>query len=426
MAITYNKDKKRWYKDNDIIPLGNRITNADGSVRQLNSDGTVTVIYDQKNNVDNRTNIEKKYYNVINSYGGTPLLHSQKIKEFSRNLKKNKEVTQKLNQLPKESKSWIHNATAKYQNNKPNKKEQEILSNFVSVNNLKSKSNTDLGNMWNMFITGRVSDLIDTIQNGLERKRDKKSLVETKSVIKIPTKNSQKLPDIIIGDTIPYPTNNRRYIIPENINVKSLNLGIRNRGDYTPIKTQAGLITTFHSFVPYNQRNKYAKSFIGVTPKGEIIVGDSTKFTSNDMVSNTYSNIIKQFKTNNNQLQYKDDPENRPRLRPIVITSDNTLGSLNLNTDINGRGDKYGMVSGGRVLVQVGNELRLLSGSIEDINKSFEDMKKRNHADRGTFYALDNGSYNSGLRTYDGVINSRDLKKYDNLNTSGGNFLYIK
>lgn len=60
MAITYNNDKKRWYKDNDIIPLGNRITNADGSVRQLNSDGTVTVIYDQKNNVDNRTNIEKK------------------------------------------------------------------------------------------------------------------------------------------------------------------------------------------------------------------------------------------------------------------------------------------------------------------------------------------------------------------------------
>lgn len=428
MAITYDNNNKRWYKDGKVLPLGNRITNNDGSVRQLNSDGTVTIIYDKEHHIDNRNSVEKKYYDVVSSYGGTPLLHSQKIKEFYENMKKNDEASKKSKQLPKEEQSWLSKATANYQNSSTNRKQQKILKNFVSLNNIKSDSGTDLGNMWNMLVTGHISDLIDTIRNGLERKQNKKSLVEKKSSIKVPksSKDSLNIPAVITGDTIPYPGNNRRYLIPENIDVNSLNLGIRNRGDYSPIKTQAGLITTFHPFVPYNQRNRYAKSFIGITPEGKIVVGDSTKFTSRDMVSNTYSNVIKEFKLNNGKLQYKEDTPNKPRLKPVIVTSNNTIGSMNLDTDIHGRGDTYGAISGGRVLVQVGDELRLLSGSIEDINKSFEDMKRRHHTDRGTFYTLDNGSYNTGLRTYDGILTQKDLKNYDNLNTSGGNFLYIK
>ena len=53
-------------------------------------------------------------------------------------------------------------------------------------------------------------------------------------------------------------------------------------------------------------------------------------------------------------------------------------------------------------------------------------MKKRNKADHGTFYTLDNGSFNRGLRTYNRVLTSKDLRKYDQLNSGGGNFLYLQ
>ncbi|MEE0040990.1 MAG: hypothetical protein UFE79_01735 [Catenibacterium sp.] len=40
-------------------------------------------------------------------------------------------------------------------------------------------------------------------------------------------------------------------------------------------------------------------------------------------------------------------------------------------------------------------------------------MKKRNKTDHGTFYTLDNGSFNRGFRTYNRVLTSKDLRKYD-------------
>ena len=54
-------------------------------------------------------------------------------------------------------------------------------------------------------------------------------------------------------------------------------------------------------------------------------------------------------------------------------------------------------------------------------------MKKRNNVDHGTFFTLDNGSFNKAIRTKDGIITPSDLAKYDNLNAGGGgNFLYIR
>lgn len=39
---------------------------------------------------------------------------------------------------------------------------------------------------------------------------------------------------------------------------------------------------------------------------------------------------------------------------------------------------------------------------------------------------LDNGTYHSGLRTFDKIFTRDDLLEYDAQNTGGGNFLYIK
>jgi hypothetical protein len=40
-------------------------------------------------------------------------------------------------------------------------------------------------------------------------------------------------------------------------------------------------------------------------------------------------------------------------------------------------------------------------------------MKRRNNVNSGTFYTLDNGSFNIGLRTIDKKLTTADLKQYD-------------
>lgn len=92
----------------------------------------------------------------------------------------------------------------------------------------------------------------------------------------------------------------------------------------------------------------------------------------------------------------------------------------------NNRTDEYGSIAGGRIIIQAGKEVRLVSGSIDNIRDEIEAMKSRNNVKTVDLYTLDNGTYHSGLRTFDKIFTRDDLLKYDAQNTGGGNFLYIK
>ena len=49
MAFTYNNNVRRWFRDDGTqVRLGNRIKNSNGDYVQLNSDGTVTKLYDKQ------------------------------------------------------------------------------------------------------------------------------------------------------------------------------------------------------------------------------------------------------------------------------------------------------------------------------------------------------------------------------------------
>lgn len=88
--------------------------------------------------------------------------------------------------------------------------------------------------------------------------------------------------------------------------------------------------------------------------------------------------------------------------------------------------DEYGSIAGGRIIIQAGKEVRLVSGSIDNIRDEIEAMKSRNNVKTVDLYTLDNGTYHSGLRTFDKIFTRDDLLEYDAQNTGGGNFLYIK
>ena len=275
------------------------------------------------------------------------------------------------------------------------------------------------------------------VKNGIKRKVEKLLPNKEKStnlIIPEEIKDSEYdlIPQSFTGDTV--KVNNRQYILPENLDANSYIYGARNRGDNKELDSEGAPITIFNNFKDYDDSVNKNNTYIGIDSEGNLKVGNGDIFKKGDKLARSYSNKVYSFAHNEDgSYRTKDDAAhgNRGRGVPIVNVEndkgDLVQGSLNI---LFGRGENkgttYGNVTGGRVLVRVGNELRLLSGSVKDIESGFESMKKRQGQDFGIFYTLDNGSYNRGLRTYDKKITKLDLARYDSQNTGGGNFLYIK
>jgi hypothetical protein len=150
------------------------------------------------------------------------------------------------------------------------------------------------------------------------------------------------------------------------------------------------------------------------------------------MLTRTYANDVESFAKDarGNQIWKNDAVHgNKSRNVPVlnVIQNGKTVkGSLNILTDKGSKtANTYGNITGGRVILEAGNERRLVSGSINDIEKQFNDMKKRHGVKTVRMYTLDNGSYNRGLRTKNRILSASDLQAYDNQNNGGGNFMYL-
>ena len=151
------------------------------------------------------------------------------------------------------------------------------------------------------------------------------------------------------------------------------------------------------------------------------------------MMSRTFSNtILDILKDTNGRYKTVTSPKNKHLDTPLVTVVDND-GNVRESRAMNflvpkgdTTGTTYGNATGGRVILKVGNEIKLVSGSLDTVARVFDEMKKRNNTDRGTFFTLDNGTYARAIRTYDSKLTSEDLRDYDAQNTGGGNFLYIR
>lgn len=315
----------------------------------------------------------------------------------------------------------------------------------LELPSLKVKNPGNIGTIWNNMVEGNFGDAFDMLVNGLSRAWDKKfgggndpvSDFEIPGLADTTTKYALR-PQSMTGDTI--RTFNQRlspqqYIIPESLDVNEFTFGYRNRGQNDPIKSEAASITAFRNFKPFGRHDKGYQTYIGIDANGKLKAGDISQFGQGDFLTGTYSNEIASFlKDDKGNIIMTKSIKNPAQNQPAYVVWDNgklvpkpTGQAINiLVRKDDPAGNQYGNVTGGRVLVRVGNELRLLSGSVKDIDRQFEEMKKRNKVDHGTFYTLDNGSFNRGLRTFNGEFTSKNLRDYDNLNAGGGNFLYIK
>lgn len=268
-----------------------------------------------------------------------------------------------------------------------------------------------------------IKDFVKLAINGLKRKYALLN-AEKDPEAKIQIKEQP----MVVGDTT--RMSDRRYSLPEIIDLSKFKYGARNRGEYTPIDTEAGVITTFNAFAPVKPGSK--GTYIGIDKNGNLKIGDASTFNSNDIGSRIYSNTILKIRKNQNGYETQQAKGNR-KLNAPVVDIEASDGSIRQARALNvlmpkddSSGTTYGNATGGRVIIKVGDELKLVSGSLDTINNVFESMKKRNNTDRGIFYTLDNGTYARAIRTYDSKLTADDLKDYDLQNTGGGNFLYIK
>ena len=333
----------------------------------------------------------------------------------------------------------------------------DTLSPFLKLDNPSS----DTGYLWNTFLDEGVGSVYDTVINGIRRRA---ALNDPDYADAITSFNVQQPTDTtsmygirplsIVGDTIPVSKSSNRfqislpdgkqYIVPESILPGDYQFSFRNRGDFTPLNTEGAIITSMQRFFPYEKRQLVSdrgvrfKNYIGIDRNGNLKAGPAEIFGPGDIMAGTYANeIVSMDVDENGNVVGSRQKENRDKYYPNFTFVDENTGqdkhttnstALNflMNPNNPNAANMYGSVYGGRVLIKAGDELRLVSGSINDINREFEAMKKRNGVRSATFYTLDNGTYAKGIRTYDQRITSNDLREYDRVNSTGGSFLYIK
>jgi hypothetical protein len=279
--------------------------------------------------------------------------------------------------------------------------------------------------------------MAEKYNNWLNRQQAIKNM-DKDPVSKIVVPDFDYAPMYITGDTI--PDSQRQYHLPESMDLNALKFGSRNRGDLTPIDTEAASITAFHPFVDSKSYftetpNDPANStYLGITPDGQIQVGGRKDFENKDVkISRVFSNKVVDF-VKDQSGSIKKVPAgakvNKNAFSPAVTVIDDSgkqvEGKLNLVVPQGNNADEaFGVATGGRFIFKTPDgQTRLVSGSLKNIEEEFKRIKGKNPY--VTVVSLDNGSYSRGLRTKDQKLTAQDLRSYDNLNHGGGgNFAYL-
>lgn len=246
----------------------------------------------------------------------------------------------------------------------------------------------------------------------------------------------------------------------------------RNREDYRDLPSKSMPYTLFSHIRPYEEEIKKKESqtnqYIGYDTEGRVKVGDINQFGKGDSVS-----PLPRYKIS--EIIREDDPnavwetgwkKGQKKIDDRAIKGTRTTrgdkaytGRVKLISEGNRPGGHYWEKSipkdtiyepkdyfsaytgllyyedahqlsqneaqGGKVVIQVGDDVRYVSGSQKMVADVFDEMKAKNGQDWGYFYLLDNGSFALPVTTSKNNITKNMLKKWDGLNTAGGHVMYL-
>lgn len=320
-----------------------------------------------------------------------------------------------------------------------------------------------------------VSDVFNTAQdyaliakNGIKRKiglMQGDDDVETKSTIKIPKLSNNPevskeftpmTPPVTVGDTIidKQDRGSRYYHLPEVIDLDQVKLGYHNRyglGSTSDAqgntKAQGLIITPFRTEQKggidndnngENTIRKYKDNEIvdwqiygGVDDQGKFHLdfGRNMKGKGYNMADFRYADIKGIAKDAKGNYIYGSETDNDKFAKvPHLIDVTGQQRPLNLLVTKRGKNQEttFGKNTGGRVILTTPDFKKkvLVSGSLKDVDNAIESFKKDNKLASVRLIFLDNGSYNRGLRTRDGVIRKNDWSVHDHSNEGGGAGFY--
>ena len=425
----FDKDGDGKYtKADKLIKPGNTIYNSDKTSVQLNSNGTMTKlfnltgIYKNSNGTysdkaqrvigNTKTGLSKQAYNQLIKKSG-----KQTADFWNTNMKQGNYYVKQNWEDPKGNKVPIIQHI-----DLPTNISTNLNSPFVAESTKTQKWNPAVHNH-NVDSTSNKDSFWQILPNIFTYAKNyiiRRSHLATDSEQVANSKPSLKHNTEDINYT-PTPINSaikNRYIASRFALLDTETFKPRNRGDYTPRVHSYADITATDPFIKVTGRLDPNVTYIGIDRNGHFKAGIGSDFTPGDYASRTYRNDISEFVDFTPDKQYSD------RNRPTFRTTTGQTGSLNLLTTRNKQTNVYSDVSGGRVVFEpVKGKYYFVQGSIDDIRNSFNKLKKQYNVNHMQTYLLDNGSYSQGLRIKGNNLTSDILKQYDKLDTGGGNFL---
>ena len=201
------------------------------------------------------------------------------------------------------------------------------------------------------------------------------------------------------------------------VDLNKVNVGARNRGDYSQIPNLEGNVLNAWS---NPSTMKEGKMYIGLDKNSRILTGTRADLKNAVTVSEvpfTQSNEV-----GNNYI-----PEQNYQLMSLANNDKNNF-PLNISLGKDGSPDANDRFGGGATIIETPDKKQkyLVRGSVNQIKKAFNDLKKNTGHKYLNVYMLDNGSYNTGLKTKDRISSPEELRSYERKNTSGGHGFYFK
>ena len=425
----FDKDGDGKYTKADrLIKPGNTIYNSDKTSVQLNSNGTMTKLFNltgiYKNS--NGTYSDKAQRVIGNTKTGlSKQVYAQLVKKsgkqtadfWNNNMKQGNYYVKQHWEDPKGNKVPIIQhidlpANVSTNLNAPFVSESTKTQKwYPAVHNHNADSTSNKDSFWQI-----LPNIFTYAKNYIIRRShlatDSEQVANSKPSLKHNTEDINYTPTPINSAI------KNRYIAPRFALLDTETFKPRNRGDYTPRAHSYADITATDPFIKVTGRLDPNVTYIGIDRNGHFKAGIGSDFTPGDYASRTYRNDISEFVDFTPDNQYSD------RNRPTFRTTTGQTGSLNLLTTRNKQTNVYSDVSGGRVVFEpVKGKYYFVQGSIDDIRNSFNKLKKQYNVNHMQTYLLDNGSYSQGLRIKGNNLTSDILKQYDKLDTGGGNFL---
>lgn len=226
------------------------------------------------------------------------------------------------------------------------------------------------------------------------------------------------------------------YAMSGVVNLNKNKFVARNREDLTGVDKGKGvLVTTFRPFeTDKNKLQRYSDilavkkdSTVQIMPRNEfnqtkdIISGSGIDRMPFDKIETKIINGVEHVRT-----QPTDDFNGR-----VVSMGSGYNSGIGVErgrdseewVPVN-QANKFSSLMGGKVLMKVGDQQIIVSGSFKDMNDAYKELSKKT-GKTPEVYKIDNGSFNLPYFKGGSGITSGDLKKHQNRNNKGGHSLIL-